>query len=301
MADEIAATLLVDCRNTLAEGIQWHPVIERLFWTDINGSTLWCCDVDGDSLEQVEMPERVGSFAFLDDGKRLLLALESGLAVFDPQTGDLLRLGDIEPEHPTTRMNDGRCDREGRFVFGGIDEDGLKPISAVYRYGGGDRLHKLIDGVGCTNSICFSPDGRWMYVADTPTGIIRRYDYPEDDGPLGDAVEFVDLTSDKGNPDGSCIDADGRIWNARFEGGRIQSYDEDAVPGPAITLPVSQVTCCCFGGLDLDRLFITTARENFTPERDTQEPTAGGIFIAEVGEAFGATGLEEDWFTGELG
>jgi len=297
---ELAAELLLDCRNTLAEGIQWHPERQRLFWTDIHGKALWCCDAEGGAVEMVEMPERVGSFAFLADGSRILLALESGLAVYDPKVGDLLRLGDIESERPTTRLNDGRCDRQGRFVFGGIDEDGLKPISAVYRYGGGAELHKIIDGVGCTNSIAFSPDGGHLYVADTPTRTIRRYVYPEDDAPLGEAVVFAELDEGDGFPDGSCVDAEGRLWNGRFNGARVQAYDPDGGLGPAVTLPVSQVTCCCFGGEELDRLFISTGREHFTPEQEAAEPVAGGIFVADVGAAFDAQGLIETRFLGEI-
>ena len=230
MPESLAADLLLDCRNFLGEGIQWHGGTERLFWTDIEGRSLWCCDEDGGSVETVEMPERVGSFAFTEDGNRLLMALESGLALFDPETGDLLRLGDIEPDQKTTRLNDGRCDRDGRFVFGGMDEQDRRPISAVYRYGGGDRLHKLIDGVGCTNSIAFSPDGNHMYVADSPTRTIRRYEYPDGDAPLGEAVEFATLQDGDGHRR-LLRRRRGPLWNARFRGGAVQAYKTDGSLG----------------------------------------------------------------------
>ena len=290
MADSIRADLLVDCRNTLAEGIQWNVQRQRLYWTDILGRALWSCDEQGGETRTVTFEKRIGCFAFTED-ERLLIAFEDGLAFYEPVSGGLHWIADIEPEQPTTRLNDGRCDRSGRFVFGGVDESGLRPLSAVYRYDG-ERVEKLFGDVGCANGIAFSPEGARLYFADTSGKTIEMFDYGGPDA--ADRTPFVTLTDEEGRPDGSCVDSQGNLWNAQFNGARVQQFHPDGSRGIRVDLPVSQVTCACFGGADLDKLFITTARENFTPEQAAAEPTAGGIYRADVG----IEGLPEQQFTG---
>ena len=288
------ADLLVDCRNALGEGVQWNADHGRVWWTDIHGRRLWSCDADGGGATSIPCMERLGSFAF-DPDNNILAAFESGLFRWDLERDRLDRLTDFEPNHATSRLNDGRCDRAGRFVTGGIDEDGLKPTSSVIRYDG-ERSDRLRDDVGVTNSICFSPDGRWMYFADTPSRKIERYPYDSDTGAVGAPEVFFAVGEGDGFPDGSCVDAAGSLWNARFWGGRVQEIRPDGTEGLRIDVDAPQVTCACFGGPGLDRMFITTAREHFTEEQVETHPLSGGLFVCEPG----AVGLPEDRFAKRL-
>ena len=129
------AELLLDAQCNLAEGIQWRTDQQRLWWTDIHGCALWSCDADGENARTIATPERLGSFAF-DPNGYILGAFESGLFKWDFEGDRVERICRFEPEHATSRLNDGRCDRQGRFVVGGIDEDGLKPTSSIIRYDG---------------------------------------------------------------------------------------------------------------------------------------------------------------------
>ena len=124
------AQLLIDAQNTLGEGVQWNADHRRVWWTDIHGRTLWSCDADGASVETIKTQERLGCFAF-DVQNRILAAFESGLYRWDLEADRIELISAFEPDHPTSRMNDGRCDRHGRFVAGGIDEKGLTPTSSV--------------------------------------------------------------------------------------------------------------------------------------------------------------------------
>ena len=136
-----------------------------------------------------------------------------------------------------------------------------------------------------------------MYFADTPTRTILRMAYDGKTGTVGPAEPFVPITADEdGFPDGSCVDADGAVWNARFNGFRVQQTRADGSQGQRIDLPVPQVTCACFGGPDLDRLYITTAREHMTDAQIAEYPLSGGIFVAEPG----VRGLPEDRFAHRL-
>ena len=288
------AALLVDAKCALGEGVQWNPDHARIWWTDIHGRALWSCDADGGAVERLATVERLGSFAF-DADNRLICAFESGFFKWDIERDRLDRISDFEPDHPTSRMNDGCCDRQGRFIAGGIDEDGLKQTSSLVRYDGA-RVDLLETGIGVSNSICFSPDGAWMYFTDTPTKMIRRYPYDGETGALGAPEDFFSTKGRDGFPDGSCVDAAGAIWNARFWGGCVEEISPDGAPGRKVEVDAPQVTCCCFGGPDLDRLYITTARENFTEEQAEAHPLSGGLFVAEPG----ARGLPQSRFGSKL-
>lgn len=288
------AQLLIHPECILGEGIQWNTALQRLFFTDIHGSRLLSCDADGGDLVDRPLPERLCAFAFDPDG-HMLCGFESGLFRFDLAADKLERLTRFEPDQPTTRLNDGRCDRQGRFLIGGMNEDDLKPASSLIRYTGG-ATETLITGIGCSNSLSFSPNGRRMYHTDTPTRTIFTYAYNPETGALGPRETFAKLEDPQGFPDGSCADADSSLWNAEFNGSAVQEYRADGAKGRRITVDAPQVTCCCFGGPNLDRLYITTAREHMTSDQVTAAPNSGALFIADVG----AQGLEETGFAERL-
>lgn len=279
---EITTELLVDCRNHLGEGVQWDVESQRLFWTDIQECKLYSVDEDGANLEIRDLPERLCSFTF-DADDNVLAAMASGLFRLNLVDARCERLTDFEPDVPTTRMNDGRCDRQGRFIVGGVDETGLKGTSSVVRYDPDGRTVPMIDDVGCANSLAFSLDGRQMYFADTSRRTIWRYAYDPATGDLGEALEFAVLGNDEGSPDGSCVDAEDALWNAQFRGACVQRFHADGSRGTRVTVPVPNVTCACFGGRNLDRLYITTAREKMSEADIAAAPQSGSLFVADVG------------------
>ena len=163
----LRATLVLDARNTLGEGMTWCVRSQSLYWTDIHASVLWRFRPTDGSTRRWPMPQRLASFALCEDPDWLLLGLESGLAFFHLQSGELIPISEVEAELPT-RLNDGACDRHGRFVFGTLHE----PVNGEARYaaGGFYRLHADLQleqlplgPVAISNSIAFSPDDRTMY------------------------------------------------------------------------------------------------------------------------------------------
>ena len=140
----------------------------------------------------------------------------------------------------------------------------------------------------------FSIDGATLYFADSPTLQIRKYAYSAS-GPLEDRGVFAQLDPDTGIPDGSCIDADNALWNTQYGGGLTQRYLADGSRDLQVELPVSQVTCCCFGGPDYSRLYISTAAQRLSVDARATQPLAGGIFVCEPG----VNGVAEDGFAGD--
>lgn len=285
------AELLVDGQHVLGEGVRWCERSGRVFWTDIEGRKLYACAPHGGELQQWDMPERLACFTLTFDDDVLLVGLASRLAFFNLRTSQMTPIMDVEADLPMTRLNDGRCDRQGRFVFGTLDERPSRdPIGGFYRLNLDLTLERLpLPGVAISNSICFSPDGATMYFCDSMQKFIYRWDgYSGGESSL--VSEFASLADCPGAADGATIDADGYLWSAQWGAARVARYAPDGSVERLVHLPVSQPSCVAIGGTELDELFITTARENLTPAMLAEEPLAGGLFYARLA---GVRGLPE--------
>lgn len=290
----LQATRALAAGNTLGEGLLWCPRAQALYWTDIKAATLWRHDPASGDTHTWLMPERLASFALCERADWLLLGLASRLAFLHLPSGILEPIVEVEPDLPT-RINDAACDRQGRFVFGTLDEsDPKQPIGAFYRLDADLSLQCLpLGGVAISNSIAFSPDGGIMYFCDSPTRRIRCCDYGAD-GSIGTPRDFVDLGDVPGEPDGSCVDAAGGLWNAQWGLGRVVRYDAGGRADCIVKVPARQPTRPAFGGLALDILYVTSARDGLSAPTLQEEPSAGDLFAAAVP----VQGLPEPRFAG---
>lgn len=276
------ADLVLDCRNLHGEGIFWNHLDGRVWWTDIHGKQLWWLAPESGASGSIAMADRVCCFAPRQAGG-FILALAKDIAFFDPATGAVDGIHRFEPDKPGTRLNDGRTDRQGRFIAGGMNEGSGPEKSTVLRVDPDGTVTTIIADVGCANSTCFSPDGHRMYFADTAIGTIWVYDYDAVTGTPGNRRVLNDFIGEPGIPDGSCIDAEGAVWNAEWEGGRVVRILPDGNIDRVIAVPVRKPTCCAFGGPNLDTLYITTSRLETAPEQLAAEPTAGSLFAFKPG------------------
>jgi L-arabinonolactonase len=287
--------LVVDGRHRLGEGIIWNERSSRLLWTDIENSELWSHDPGTKALERWPLPERLCSMALTASDDRLLLGLESGLAFFTLSTGELERICEVEAHLPTTRLNDGRCDRQGRFVFGVFNqaEDPKAPIGGFYRLNHDLQVERLpLGDVAIANSICFSPDGRTMYYCDSATREICCCDYDTVSGAVSNLRVFAPGDAAPGDPDGSAIDAEGYLWSTRWGGGQVVRFAPDGRVDRTLQLPALQPTCPAFGGPKLDVLYVTSATVGLSPVQLGAAPASGGVFA----KALNIRGLPEQRF-----
>jgi L-arabinonolactonase len=271
---------IVRVANTLGEGVLWDCVGQRVWWTDIMERRLFRYDPVSKLLESFELPERLGSFGFVEGSERIIAAFESGFAYYHPESGQLDWV--TRPEHAAgnVRFNDGRVDHQGRFWAGSMVEGAGEPSGKLYCLSGATAdVH--LTGIAISNSLCFSPDGRHLYFADTPHRLILRYDIDPASGALGNRHEFA-RTPPGAMPDGSAIDADGHLWNAQWGAGRVVRYAPDGSISAQMDVPASQVSCVAFGGADLDLLFVTSARVDLSPQALAREPYAGDLFVYQV-------------------
>jgi L-arabinonolactonase len=287
--------LVVDGRHVLGEGIVWNERSGRLLWTDIESSELWSHDPASGALERWPLPERLCSMALTGSDTRLLLGLASGLAFFDLTTAELTRICEVEPHLPTTRLNDGRVDRQGRFVFGMFNQanDPKHPIGGFYRLNHDLSVERLpLGDVAIANSICFSPDGRTMYYADSVTREIRCCDYDPNTGAVTNLRVFAHADAAPGDPDGSTIDADGYLWSTRWGAGQVVRFAPDGSIDRVLDLPAPQPTCPAFGGPGLDVLYVTSATTGLSGRQLAEYGASGGVFA----HAPGVRGLPEERF-----
>lgn len=278
------AELFVDCRCTLGEGIVWWRDRGALLWTDITESRLWMHEASG--TRSWALPDRAGSLAPCDSG-RLLLGLAKGLAFADLSDADADRLAvvplaDVELDSPSTRVNDGRTDRAGNFVFGTMSEAAGHPaLGSFYQWSMRHGLRRLdIPHAGIANSICFGLDGRTMYFCDSPANVIMRARYDAESATVTDVRPFVEIAPTDASPDGSVVDAEGCLWNATWGAAVVRRYRPDGRLDREVPLPAKNPTCPVFGGAGMNELFVTTARQDMSVAELERVPHAGGVYRA---------------------
>ena len=293
---EPVTTIPAQC--VLGEGPVWDGRIGALWFTDIQQAQLLRLDWPAGTLTRYDLPERLGSLGLTANPARLVCAFASGFAWYDPVKGTRDWIHRTEPEYRGIRMNDGRVDRAGRFWAGSMVENrelaGTRG-GTLYRLDRGDGLPpaQMLDGIAISNSTAFSPTGDRLYFTDTPTQEIRAFDLDPLTRAIGPGRSFARL-SGAAFPDGSDVDAAGRLWNAEWGSGRVTVYAPDGRIEGQLELPASQVTCVAFGGEALDHLFVTSAREGLSGEQLAGEPHAGDLFVYRIN----ASGLPTPLFLG---
>jgi L-arabinonolactonase len=278
--------------DVLGEGPVWDVAGQALYWVDIRSCLVQRYEWASARVQQWQLPEMVGSLA-VRERAGLLLALQSSLAFFDPSTGALERVAAPEAGRENMRFNDGKCDRQGRFWAGTMNDVVREPVGTLYRLDPGRGCVAQFNGIRTPNSLAWSPDGRTMYFADSRSQLIHAYPFDTDTGEIGAPRVFFTVEP-PAIPDGATVDADGCVWSALYGGGRIVRITPEGRVDRTIELPVAQVTSCQFGGPDLDVLLITTASQRMTADQLAQQPLAGALFAAEVG----VKGLPEPRYRG---
>jgi L-arabinonolactonase len=180
------------------------------------------------------------------------------------------------------RFNDGKCDRQGRFWVGSMDDVGRGPVGTLYRFESG-RYTAVLEGIAVPNSLCWSPDGTIMYFADGIDPVIWAYPFDTATGTPGVRRVFARLPDATGIPDGATVDAQGFLWSAHYGGSMVTRYAPDGRVDRVINVPVTQPTSCAFAGPDLDTLIITTASQRLSPEALRSQPLAGALLSIRTG------------------
>lgn len=275
----------VQAGDILGETPRWCERTQTLWWVDVRRPALQSYHPSSGKHAAIRLhPDLVtGSISLCEDG-RLLLATPSGVYAYDPRAALAPELLDDPLQGQAgVRLNDGRCDRRGRFWVGSMHDTQRVPVGRLFRLEAGQGSRSMLDDIVVPNSICWSPDDKTMYFADTHQRLIWAFDYDIDEGSIRNRRVFQDWGHQPGLPDGSITDADGCVWTCMIVTGQLIRSTPQGAVDRVVQLPVTNPTCAQFGGSGLDTLFITTHSLRLSPEEQAREPLAGALLAFRPG------------------
>ncbi|WP_338466158.1 SMP-30/gluconolactonase/LRE family protein [Novosphingobium sp. ZN18A2] len=251
-----------DVCDMLGEGTMWSARENAVYWVDILAPALNRLSLDDGAIERWKMPEPLGWVAEARD-ETLIGGFQSGFKRIRLDTMAITPLGDPEPHLPGSRMNDGKADRFGAIWCGTMDMAEKEECGALYRFMPDGTWQVMDRDYLVPNGPAFSPCGRWLYHSDTAKRTIYRFEIT--DAGLSNKQPFIRFDDDDGYPDGMTADAQGFLWVAHWDGGRISRFTPDGHLDRAIGLPARRVTNITFAGEALDRMFVTSAATGLPP------------------------------------
>ena len=262
--------------NRCGEGPVWDADRNRLIWDDMNASLIFEYDRASGAKRLIGHGLNAAGMALNRDGS-LVLAGTEGLHLWRGP-GDhrlLVAQHDGEP----LNFNDILADRQGglyagTWYWGAVQYDKL---GKLYRIDSGGAVSVMDEGIEMSNGLGLSPDDRTLYCADSSARRIYAYDVNPISGALSNKRVFVQVPGDEGMPDGLTVDAAGFVWSAQWYGAQVVRYDPDGKVERRIALPVGQVASLCFGGPELNELYITTAGEAWTTDYAPPGYASSGI------------------------
>lgn len=280
-------------RDALGECPLWDEQRQSLFWIDGHRQQVFQCEWPSRVQRSWPAPQHIGSIALCTNGQ-LLLALEDGFALLDPDTGHLAPWGPgITHGQAQMRLNDGRVDRHGHFMVGSLVRGAGEPLGQLYQVSGNGQLETIDSGVRVSNALCSSPAGDILYFADSMVGDIWQYRYDSAIGQWGPRALFISKASLGSNPDGATVDAEGHLWVALVLVGKLVRINPQGQVVRSIAFaPDSYITCPTFGGRDLDILFLTSISDSGNALK-SNNPDAGSVYVV---EDLGVRGLPEARF-----
>lgn len=251
-------TRIETVRCTLGEAPVWDEADRALYFLDIAKQQVLRLDPDTRTVREWGCPSPPTALALGAPGQ-VLLACGDAIIQLDLSTGEIVPVAHAPGQPPNATLNDGRVDRQGRFVVGSCCTDfaAPKPVGGIYSLAQGQCV-RVADDITFSNGTCFSPDGSTLYFADGARHSIYAYDYDPSTGRPGIRRLLADTTVLGGMPDGATVSADGRLWVAINPGGKVATYRPDGTLDQVIDLPTGRPGSVAFGGPNLDRLFVTT-------------------------------------------
>ena len=288
----------------LGESPFWHPHEQLLYWVDIIGKQILRANVYMGTVESWDMPSEPGCIAPAASGG-LVIALRDGVFRARQWGGPLQHLATLDYDPAQMRANDGKCDALGRFWIGTLDETKVARNAALYSLDCRDgrtpqldcKLYPAAFPATTANGLAWSPDGRVLYWADTPSHTVHAWNFEPISNTLTEPRTFArfepkpagwqfDPVTDnqgyRGRPDGAAVDVQGNYYVAMFEGRRVCQFAPDGSLLAEWATPVQCPTMPCFGGEDLRTLYLTSARHRRTVAELDAFPLSGCVFSLRV-------------------
>ena len=273
---------LIDFNLEIGESPVWDERRGVLWFVDILSPAVLGLELATRKVSTHAMPAAVGSVSLAMD-TRLVVALRTGVHLFDPGSGELEFLVHPEPNRAMNRLNDGKVGPDGCFWIGSMhDSVPRAPSGALYRVAPSGESRCVLDGIKVSNGLAWSPDGGTMYHADSRGSYVNAFDFDVATGDLSNGRALMTLTEEQGLPDGAAVDDRGFYWSAGVTAGRLNKISPQGALVESIELPVAAPTMPCFGGLDKRTIFVTSLASDRSGRREQ------GTLISFESDAVGA-------------
>jgi D-xylono/L-arabinono-1,4-lactonase len=263
--------LIADYACETGENPLWHPFEKQLYWTDIPRGRLFRYDPNSGHHEQIYQGRPVGGFTFEADGGLLLFRDRGNVALW--RDGEFAEIVSEIAAERDSRFNDVIADPAGRVFCGTMSSENSR--GSLYRLDLDGRTTRVLDSIGCSNGMGFSPDLKTLYYTDSFAREIYRFDYDIETGSLANQRIFATIPESDGFPDGLTVDQEGRVWSALWDGFGLVRFDHDGNIAGRVQFPTRKVSSLTFGGDGLQDIFVTTAGGN-TKQEDGA--AAGSLF-----------------------
>ena len=278
------AELYLQAENNLGEGPLWDFHNNNLIWVDIEKKLLCISDTTKQDLIRIECNSRLSAVALTTKANLFLLALETGIHLYDLKSRESTEIANPEKNIENNRFNDGKCDPSGRFWVGSMDMDVRPGAGSLYCLKGFNAPQRKLNHLTIPNGLDWSIDKKQMYFIDTADYEVTCFDYNIETGSICNPQRVITVPEKYGLPDGMCMDAEGMLWIAHWAGGNVSRWNpEDGTLIETVKVPAPHVTSCCFGGKNLDILFITTAKKGLNANQQKEYPLSGGVFYVKPG------------------
>lgn len=279
-------------RYALGESPFWHPLEQQLYWVDIAGRQVLRANVYTGEVQAWDMPSEPGCIAPVQGGG-LVIALRHGVFRARQWGGALEHVVTLPYDTATVRANDGKCDALGRLWVGTIDEPKARRDAALFCIdcrSGSAQVQRMAGDALTANGLAWSADARTLYWADTPSHTVHAWDYTAEPLALQQHRTHLAFASKPsgwsaaapqgyaGRPDGASVDAQGNYWVAMYEGQRLCCFAPDGRLLHSLPTPAVCPTMPCFGGEDLQTLYLTSARQGRSAEELAAWPESGAVF-----------------------
>jgi len=276
---------VIDVQDQLGEGVVWRESDSTVWWVDILGHRIHCLAWPGLALTSYATPERPTALASIvgrDDV--MVVSFESGFALWRPATDAIHWLARPNALGDGVRLNDGRVDPDGRFWVGSMSERGVPAGTlapgGLFRMTASGEASPVMAGLHISNGICWSPDGRRMYLADSMRGEVYAAAF---DPALGSPARFEVFARFSGEaPDGAVTDVVGNYWTALWGGGRVAALSPEGREIASIAIDAPQPSCPAFGGAAGNLLFVTSAQQGLSQAAVAASPRSGSLFVFET-------------------
>ena len=275
------ALLWYNIKANLGEGPLWVTHSKELLWVDIKGGHVYAINAIT-RVNNVIYKGNKPSCIVQVSNHEFLIADGHKIVLLNLITKNYNEFASLKFNNLNIRFNDGKADPNSNLWIGTMDKNALHNQGSLYLINHKKKISEKLNNITISNGMTWSLDAKTMYYIDTFEAKVYAFDFNEKSEILNQRV-IIDVPKELGMPDGMTIDNNGNLWIAMWGGFSVICWNPSSGKIiDKIEVEVPNVTCCVFGGENMDTLFITTARDGLSSAELEKYPTSGSVFYTKM-------------------